>query len=81
MRDTAKLASEFTMKPAAKTASTMVGVSQFVSVIFGGGKTQKRANEGRRKRTEAAQRDSAADSSSQITQDLKMGDDANAARK
>ncbi len=81
VRDTAKIASEYTIKPTVKTAGTMIGVAQFLSVILGGGKTRKRANEARRKRAANVKKDTAGDAAEQITQDIQMGDTLHGVRK
>jgi hypothetical protein len=56
IRQTARVANDFTVKPAVKTASFMVGFSQATSVILGQGNARKRQAERRRKYEEAKAR-------------------------
>jgi|GEM_PF-3221261 len=52
--ETAKVASEFTVKPAIKTASFLVGFSQVVTTILGQGEAGKRREARRHRNAEAA---------------------------
>lgn len=54
VRETAKVASDFTVKPAVKTASFLVGFSQAVNIILGQGTARNRQTS-RRKRAAAAE--------------------------
>jgi hypothetical protein len=56
LRQTAKVANDFTVKPAVKTASFMVGFSQATGIILGQGSARKRQAERRRKYEEAKAR-------------------------
>ena len=56
LRQTAKVANDFTVKPAVKTASFMVGFSQATGIILGQGNARKRQAERRRKYEEAKAR-------------------------
>lgn len=51
--DTAKVASDFTVKPAVRTASFLVGFRQATSIILGRGHTRRSAERRRRTRDEA----------------------------
>lgn len=53
VRETAKVATDFTVKPAVKTASFLVGFSQAVNIILGQGTARNRQT-ARRKRAAAA---------------------------
>jgi len=56
IRQTTRVATDFTVKPAVKTASFMMGFSQATSVILGQGNARKRQAERRRKYEEAKAR-------------------------
>ncbi|MBA3823238.1 MAG: hypothetical protein H0X24_04925 [Ktedonobacterales bacterium] len=56
LRQTARVANDFTVKPAVKTASFMMGFSQATSVILGQGNARKRQADRRRKYEEAKAR-------------------------
>jgi hypothetical protein len=54
VRQTAKVANDFTVKPAVKTAGFLMGFSQAASIILGPGNARKRQDERRRRAAEAA---------------------------
>ncbi len=56
IRQTTKIATDFTVKPAVKTASFMVGFSQATGIILGQGTARKRQAERRRKYEDAKAR-------------------------
>ncbi len=56
VRPTAKVATDFTIKPAVKTAGFLVGFSQAASIILGPGTARKRQEERRRRAAEEAAR-------------------------
>ncbi len=53
VRETTKVANDFTVKPAVKTAGFLVGFSQATSVILGQGSARKRQSDRRRRAAEA----------------------------
>jgi hypothetical protein len=62
VRQTAKIATDFTVKPAVRTAGLVVGFSQAASVILGQGNARQRREERQRRAAEAAaQNEEAAD--------------------
>jgi hypothetical protein len=58
VRETAKTATSFGVSPAVRTASFVVGATELASVVFGRGKTRRRAQE-RQKRRAQYERDMA----------------------
>jgi hypothetical protein len=61
VRETTKLANDFTVKPAVKTAGFLVGFSQAASIMMGTGAARKRQAERRRRAAEAVQKEAEAD--------------------
>ncbi len=56
IRETAKTASDLTLKPAIRTASVLVGFSETIGVIMGEGNAHKRREERRRRNAEETAR-------------------------
>jgi len=56
VRETAKAATSFTVAPAVRTASAVVGATEIASVVLGRGRARKRAQE-RQKRRHEIERD------------------------
>jgi hypothetical protein len=61
VRETAKIANDFTVKPAVKTAGFLVGFSQAASIMMGAGAAKKRQAERRRRAAEVATKEQEAE--------------------
>ena len=67
IRDTTKTASDLTVKPAIKTASVLVGLSQTMNTFLGEGTARKRKEDRRRRNAkEAAERAEAAEADAEM---------------
>lgn len=67
VRKTAEVANDFTVKPAVKTASFLVGFSQAASVMLGQGSTRRRAAERRRRRAAEAEEQATEETTAEAT--------------